>query len=165
MRRPIRASDHAQHQPNRSACSHPECFDRPRVPPSICERNQSEASKGDLLVRDNATRVELTHTFKPGEPNGLFDGGVAIVAPEGRTEGGSQCGLQHAGSAQLASIRQHLRTLARERRATREQRRNTDWQLLSFFDGTTKNKGREKAPSWAKRLSENLCRKGDFQDL
>ena len=41
---------------------------------------------------------------------------------------------------------------------------DTDWQLLMYFDGRLVNQGKQEAPSWAKRLAENLCRKGDFED-
>ncbi len=40
----------------------------------------------------------------------------------------------------------------------------TDWQLLLMFNGDKINKGREAAPSWAERLAQNACRKGDFRD-
>ena len=40
----------------------------------------------------------------------------------------------------------------------------TDWQLLVYFNGNKKSTGKEEAPSWALRISQNLCRKSDFRD-
>ena len=41
---------------------------------------------------------------------------------------------------------------------------DTDWQLLIYFDGDKKSSGEGEVPSWASRLAQNLCRKGDFRD-
>ena len=129
------------------------------------EVKSHEAKEGDLLVRDNATRVELTKAFKPGEPNGLFDGGVAVITPKQpnrRAEVNAVCSMPD-----LPNWPQYDNIYGRwleDGEQPGDKGGDTDWQLLSFFDGTTKNKGRENAPTWAKRLSENLCRKGDFQD-
>jgi hypothetical protein len=41
---------------------------------------------------------------------------------------------------------------------------DTDWQLLIYFDGNKKSSGEGEVPSWASRLAQNLCRKGDFRD-
>ncbi len=133
--------------------------------PSLEEVRSYEAEEGDLLVRNGNTRIELTQTFKPGEPNGLFDGGVAVITqgePNRRAEINAVCSMPDLPNwPQYDNI--YGRWLETDEQPG-EKGGDTDWQLLSFFDGKHMDKGGEKAPDWAKRLSENLCRKGDFQD-
>ena len=124
-----------------------------------------QAKEGDLLVRNDNTRIELTKTFKPGEPNGLFDGGVAVITkgePNRRAEVNAVCSMPD-----LPNWPQYDNIYGRWLEKGEEpgdKGGETDWQLLSFFNGKTVNKGREKAPAWAGRLSKNLCRKGEFAD-
>ena len=63
--------------------------------PSLEEVRSYEAEEGDLLVRNGNTRIELTQAFKPGEPNGLFDGGVAVISQgtEPQSRNRAVCGM------------------------------------------------------------------------
>ena len=45
------------------------------------ETRLHEAKPGDALVIDGATTITLTKEFRPGTPNGLFDGGVMVSSP------------------------------------------------------------------------------------
>ena len=45
------------------------------------ETRLREAEPGDALVIDGDTTITLTKEFRPGTPNGLFDGGVLVRAP------------------------------------------------------------------------------------
>ena len=133
--------------------------------PSLNEVKSHEAKDGDLLVRVDDTRIELTNAFKPGEPNGLFDGGVAVITkgePNRKAEINAVCSMPDLPNwPQYDNI--YGRWLEKGEQPG-DKGGETDWQLLSFFDGKVVNKGREEAPNWAKRLSENLCRKGEFKD-
>ena len=129
------------------------------------ETRLHEAKPGDTLVIDGATTITLTKAFRPGTPNGLFDGGVS------------------ASSAGLDAIRAEVNAVCsmpdlpnwpdydniygrwlESGEAPGAEGGDTDWQLLIYFDGTTQNKGGEEAPPWAQRLAQNACRKGDFSD-
>ena len=129
------------------------------------ETRLHEAKPGDTLVIDGATTITLTKAFRPGTPNGLFDGGVS------------------ASSAGLDAIRAEVNAVCsmpdlpnwpdydniygrwlETGETPGEEGGDTDWQLLIYFDGNEQNKGSEPAPAWAKRLAQNACRKGEFED-
>ena len=135
------------------------CTNQARETPS------HEAELGDTLVVEGDTEVRLTHAFKPGEPNGLFDGGISVITDgsEGiRAEVNAVCSMPDLPNwPEYDNI--YGRWLSDDEKPGVEGGK-TDWQLLLYFDGEAKNKGRETAPGWAKRLAQNLCRKGDFQD-
>ena len=109
--------------------------------------------------------VEMTHPFKPGEPNGLFDGGVRVKLPSEETqviEINAICSMPN-----LPDWPQYDNIYGRRLAKGEQPGINggaTDWQLLLHFDAEPENKGRETAPKWAARLAMNLCRKGDFRD-
>lgn len=135
------------------------CSDQAKEIPS------HEAELGDTLVVEGDTEVRLTHAFKPGEPNGLFDGGISITTDGSellKAEVNAVCSMPDLPNwPQYDNI--YGRWLTKGENPGVEGGK-TDWQLLLYFDGEAENKGREPAPSWAKRLAQNLCRKGDFQE-
>ena len=45
------------------------------------ETRLHEAEPGDALVIEGDTTITLTKAFRPGTPNGLFDGGVSVSTP------------------------------------------------------------------------------------
>ena len=129
------------------------------------EVRSHKAKPGDALVVVDDITIEMTHPFKPGEPNGLFDGGVRVKSSTGNKqiiEINAICSMPN-----LPDWPQYDNIYGR-RLAEGEQPGidggATDWQLLIHFDAEPENKGRETAPRWAQRLADNLCRKGDFRD-
>ena len=124
-----------------------------------------DAEPGDILVIVDGASVELTHPFKPGLPNGLYDGGVVVKGAgndQRQVEVNAICSMPD-----LPNWPEYDNIYGRWLEDGEEPGvagGDTDWQLLMHFDGKEVNKGKEKAPSWAKRLASNLCRKGDFQD-
>ena len=48
---------------------------------ALTETRLHEAEPGDALVIDGETTITLTQAFRPGTPNGLFDGGVLVSTP------------------------------------------------------------------------------------
>ena len=131
----------------------------------VKETPSHEAALGDTLVVAGDAEVRLTHAFKPGQPNGLFDGGISV------TTNGSEA-LQAEVNAvcsmpDLPNWPQYDNIYGRwlkDGEIPGVEGGKTDWQLLLYFDGQTKEQGRKPAPAWAERLAQNLCRKGDFQD-
>ena len=129
------------------------------------EVRSHEAKPGDALVVVDEIIVEMTHPFKPGEPNGLFDGGVRVKLPSEETqviEINAICSMPN-----LPDWPQYDNIYGRRLAKGEQPGINggaTDWQLLLHFDAEPENKGRETAPKWAARLAMNLCRKGDFRD-
>ena len=129
------------------------------------ETKQYLAKPGDILVMIEGTRIELTHQFKPGAPNGLLDGGVKIKTKGSETllaEVNAICSLPD-----LPNWPNYDNIYGRwlnENEIPGSKGGETDWQLLIYFDGKEMNSGIELAPKWANRLAMNLCRKGDFAD-
>ena len=129
------------------------------------ETRLHEAEPGDTLVIDGNTTITLTKAFRPGTPNGLFDGGVLVRAPgvdERSAEVNAVCSMPD-----LPNWPDYDNIYGRWLESSEvpgEEGGDTDWQLLIYFDGTTTNKGRQAAPSWAQRLAQNACRKGEFSD-
>jgi hypothetical protein len=129
------------------------------------EVKYQNAEPGDALVVSEGTTIELSHAFKAGEPNGLYDGGVIVDEPDnGRRliEINAVCSMPD-----LPNWPEYDNIYGRWLEADEEpgvDGGDTDWQLLMYFDGRLVNQGKQEAPSWAKRLAENLCRKGDFED-
>lgn len=125
----------------------------------------SKAEVGDVLVNTQSTEVILTSAFKPGQPNGLYDGGVKAITKTGETfqyEVNAVCSMPGLpGWPDYDNI--YGKTIANAEEAGKEGG-NTQWQLLLRFNGEVISKGKENAPSWAQRLAQNLCRKGDFDD-
>lgn len=129
------------------------------------ETPSHEAALGDTLVVVGDAEIRLTQAFKPGQPNGLFDGGISVTTNGNVTlqaEVNAVCSMPDLPNwPQYDNI--YGRRLSKGETPGVEGGK-TDWQLLLYFDGETKEKGREPAPAWAQRLAQNLCRKGDFQD-
>mgnify|MGYP003314898076 FL=1 len=129
------------------------------------ETRLHEAEPGDALVIDGETTITLTQAFRPGTPNGLFDGGVLVSTPgveERSAEVNAVCSMPD-----LPNWPDYDNIYGRwleTGEAPGAEGGNTDWQLLIYFDGTNQNKGGEEAPPWAQRLAQNACRKGDFRD-
>ena len=123
------------------------------------------AEPGDTLVVSEKTSIELSHAFKAGEPNGFYDGGVIVAEPDNSRrmiEINAVCSMPD-----LPNWPEYDNIYGRWLEADEEpgvDGGDTDWQLLMYFDGRVVNQGKEEAPMWAKRLAENLCRKGDFED-
>ena len=131
---------------------------RPEVP-------ASKAKVGDVLVSTQSTEVILTSAFKPGQPNGLYDGGVKAITKTGETsqyEVNAVCSMPGLpGWPDYDNI--YGKAIAKAEEAGKEGG-NTEWQLLLRFNGAVISKGKEEAPDWAQRLAQNLCRKGEFDD-
>ena len=129
------------------------------------EVKYQDAQPGDVLVVSDNTMIELSHPFKGGEPNGLFDGGVIVIEPDNtrkQIEINVVCSMPDLPNwPEYDNI--YGRWLETDEKPGVDGG-DTDWQLLMYFDGNLVNQGKEEAPPWAKRLAENLCRKGDFQD-
>ena len=129
------------------------------------ETRLHEAEPGDALVIEGDTTITLTTAFRPGTPNGLFDGGVLVNTPgveERSAEVNAVCSMPD-----LPNWPDYDNIYGRwleTGEAPGAEGGNTDWQLLIYFDGTNQNKGGEEAPHWAQRLAQNACRKGDFSD-
>ena len=125
----------------------------------------ARSQPGDALVIDGETTITLTKAFRPGTPNGLFDGGVLVRAPgvdERSAEVNAVCSMPD-----LPNWPEYDNIYGRwleSGEAPGAEGGDTDWQLLIYFDGTTQNKGGEEAPPWAQRLAQNACRKGEFSD-
>ena len=129
------------------------------------ETRLHEAKPGDALVIDGETTITLTKAFRPGTPNGLFDGGVSVSSAEmgeRSAEVNAVCSMPDLPNwPDYDNIYGRWLESGEEPGATGG---DTDLQLLTYFVGTGQNKGREEAPAWAQRLAENVCRKGDFSD-
>ena len=129
------------------------------------ETRLHEAKPGDVLVTEGETIIKLTKAFRPGTPNGLFDGGVSVSSAEmgeRSAEVNAVCSMPD-----LPNWPNYDNIYGRwleTGEAPGAEGGNTDWQLLIYFDGTNQNKGGEEAPPWAQRLAQNACRKGDFSD-
>ena len=125
----------------------------------------SDAKPGDTLVVVEDERIVLVDKFKPGQPNGLFDGSVKIISknkPERLTEVNAICSMPD-----LPNWPEYDNIYGRwlePGEAAGIEGGDTDWQLLIYFDGSEQNKGSEPAPAWAQHLAQNACRKGEFQD-
>ena len=129
------------------------------------ETPSHEAAPGDTLVVTGDAEVRLTHSFKPGQPNGLFDGGISVAT------NGSVTLLAVVNAVcsmpDLPNWPQYDNIYGRQLKDGETpgvEGGRTDWQLLIYFDGEIEEKGSEPSPAWAQRLAQNLCRKGDFQD-
>ena len=119
-----------------------------------------EASVGDTLVVVEDAEVRLTHAFKPGQPNGLFDGGISVTTNGSVTlqaEVNAVCSMPDLPNWP-AYDNIYGRRLA-DGETPGVEGGKTDWQLLLYFSGESKEKGRE--PVLAKRLAHNLCHKDD----
>ncbi|WP_206749774.1 hypothetical protein [Synechococcus sp. UW179A] len=123
------------------------------------------AKVGEVLVATDDAQVVLTAPFRAGQPNGLYDGGVKIETPSAGTthyEINAICSMPGLeGWPDYDNI--YGKTISNPSDAGQEGG-NTEWQLLLKFNGEDISKGKEKPPAWAKRLAQNLCRKGDFND-
>lgn len=131
----------------------------------IDEVPAQRAKVGDVLITTNDAQVILTAPFRPGQPNGLYDGGVKIETSSAVTthqEVNAICSMPGLeGWPDYDNI--YGKTINNPSDAGQEGG-NTEWQLLIKFNGENISKGKEKPPAWAKRLAQNLCRKGDFDD-
>ena len=129
------------------------------------ETKIANAKPGDTLTIVGDTSVILDSPFKPGQPNGLFDGGVKVNS-NGRqsrlAEVNVVCSMPNLPNwPEYDNI--YGRWLEDGERAGNKGG-DTDWQLLVYFNGDQKSTGKEEAPTWALRISQNLCRKSDFRD-
>ena len=129
------------------------------------ETKISNAQPGDTLAIVGDTSVILDSPFKPGQPNGLFDGGIKVDSKGQATrfaEVNVVCSMPDLPNwPEYDNI--YGRWLEDNEQAG-EKGGETDWQLLVYFNGNKKSTGKEEAPSWALRVSQNLCRKSDFRD-
>ena len=129
------------------------------------ETKIANAKPGDALTIVGDTSVILDSPFKPGQPNGLFDGGVKV------NSNGKQSRLAEVNVVcsmpDLPNWPEYDNIYGRwleDDEQAGEKGGETDWQLLVYFNGDKKNTGKEEAPTWAFRVSQNLCRKSDFRD-
>jgi hypothetical protein len=135
-----------------------------------CGRPQAEvpvqeARPGDLLVAVEGEAVYLESTFRPGVPNGLYDGSVRIQREsqaDSFMEVNAVCSLPDLpGWPPYDNI--YGRRLKDATEAGKG-KGDTQWQTLLPFDGAPREIGAEPSPAWALRLAQNLCRKGDFSE-
>ena len=129
------------------------------------ETKIANAKPGDTLTIVGDTSVILDSPFKPGQPNGLFDGGVKVNS-NGRQSRLAEVNVV-CSMPNLPNWPEYDNIYGRwleDGEQAGNKGGDTDWQLLSYFDGKNINNGKETAPRWARRLVQNLCRKGDFQD-
>ena len=131
----------------------------------INEIPAQRAKVGDVLITTDDVEVVLTAPFKPNQPNGLYDGGVKIKSTSTETthhEVNAICSMPGLeGWPDYDNI--YGKTINSPSDAGQEGG-NTEWQLLLKFSGENISTGKKKPPAWAKRLAQNLCRKGDFDD-
>ena len=129
------------------------------------ETKISNARPGDTLAIVGDASVILDNPFKPGQPNGLFDGGIKVGSkgkPTRLAEVNVVCSMPD-----LPNWPEYDNIYGRwleDGEQPGEKGGDTDWQLLIYFDGDKKSSGEGEVPSWASRLAQNLCRKGDFRD-
>ena len=132
---------------------------------STLEVPASRAKIGDVLVNTKSIEVILTSSFKPGQPNGLYDGGVKAITKTGEAslhEVNAVCSMPGLpGWPDYDNI--YGKPISKAEEAGKEGG-NTQWQLLLRFNGEVISKGKQEAPIWARRLAQNLCRKGEFDD-
>ena len=125
----------------------------------------SEAKIGDVLVISDDTQVRLSQPFRPGTPNGLYDGAVTTLSESGQDqhfEVNAVCSMPDLpGWPSYDNI--YGKPIASPSDAG-SSGGETKWQSLLRFDGTVSAEGPEASPEWAERLAQNLCRKGDFDD-
>ena len=129
------------------------------------ETKISNAQPGDTLAIVGDASVILDSPFKPGQPNGLFDGGIKVNS-KGKSTRFAEVNVV-CSMPDLPNWPEYDNIYGRwleDGEQPGEKGGDTDWQLLSYFDGKNVDKGQETAPPWARRLVQNLCRKGDFQD-
>ena len=125
----------------------------------------ADATPGDTLAIVKDETVVLVSEFKPGQPNGLFDGGIKVDSkgkPTRLAEVNVVCSMPN-----LPNWPEYDNIYGRwleDGEQPGEKGGDTDWQLLIYFDGDKKSTGEGEVPSWASRLAQNLCRKGDFRD-
>ena len=125
----------------------------------------SSATPGDVLTIVDDKKVVLVSAFKPGQPNGLFDGGIKVISDQGQprfAEINVVCSMPD-----LPNWPQYDNIYGRWLKKGEQpgiKGGETHWQLLSYFNGDKKSTGKQEVPLWAYRLSQNLCRKGDFSD-
>ena len=120
---------------------------------------------GDTLAIVGDESVILDSPFKPGQPNGLFDGGVK-VSSNGKKSRLAEVNVV-CSMPDLQNWPEYDNIYGRwleDDEIAGEKGGETDWQLLVYFNGNKKSTGKEEAPSWALRVSQNLCRKSDFRD-
>ena len=125
------------------------------------EIRSHQAEPGDVLVVVDDISVEMTHPF--GGAQRTFRWRRKNKAPQIRQVLGSQRCLQHARSAELASMQQHLWTPSNKGEEPGVEGGATDWQLLLHFEAEPENLGRETAPM-GPTLGGQSLQKGDFSD-
>jgi hypothetical protein len=138
---------------------------------AACQRSsmeipQARAKPGDLLVRVGEVLVKLEKPFRPGEPNGLFDGVVRLESKGGGTpvlmEINAVCSMPgEPGWPSYDNLYgRPLRRLAEANGRTGD----TQWQVLYNYSGRQDVRMGQKPGPWVDRLRENLCRRGEFDD-
>ena len=129
------------------------------------ETKIANAKPGDTLTIVGDTSVILDSPFKPGQPNGLFDGGVKVNS-NGRQSRLAEVNVV-CSMPNLPNWPEYDNIYGRwleDGEQAGNKGGDTDWQLLVYFNGDKKSTGKEEAPTWAFRVSQNLCRKSDFRD-
>lgn len=135
-----------------------------------CQANkeiaQSTAKPGEILAHHNGTTVKLVSSFRPGQPNGLFDGVVSLSGPEHKSkkliEINAVCSLPNEKDwPDYDNL--YGRTVQNPAEA-KGPTGKTEWQILYKFSGDIEVTTGKKPGAWADRLRDNLCRRGDFDD-
>jgi hypothetical protein len=127
---------------------------------------QAQSEPGDVLVSLGKTSVILEKQFKPGQPNGLFDG-VVSVSTSGNVkkqliEVNAVCSIpSEDGWPDYDNL--YGKEVADAKEADGPSG-NTSWQILYKFSGTAEAKMGQKPGDWTDRLRDNLCRRGSFDD-
>jgi hypothetical protein len=130
------------------------------------ETPQAKAQPGDVLVNVAGVSVRLVKPFRQGEPNGLFDGVVSLgSAGEAKPvlmEINVICSLP--GEPGWPSYDNLYGRVVESAEEAKGRSGDTQWQLLFHFSGRQEVRMGQKPGPWADRLSENLCRRGSFDD-
>jgi len=130
------------------------------------EKPLSTAKPGDIVVAMGPQRLELVQPFKPGEPNGLYQG---IVRLQRGTNGKPQLHEVNAvcSMPDLPNWPNYDNLYGKPLGSVEEskaQRGNTQWQILYHFNSAQEVKMGSNPGPWTSRLRDNLCRRGDFDD-
>lgn len=126
------------------------------------------AKPGDLLVEADGSRVVLVRAFTPGIANGLHKGVVKITPSAGDTQGQMYeitaiCSVK--GEPGWPTYDNIYGDPISDLKVKRPIPGKDRWQVLYHFDGRTEKIRKFDYGSWVSRLKNNLCRKGDFDDI
>lgn len=128
------------------------------------ETPQSRAQVDDILVKTQASSVQLKHSFRTAVPNALLDGVVRVQEKGGQRllEVNAVCSMPNTpGWPSYDNL--FGRPIQRVEEA-KGPTGTTRWQVLFHFNGRVETRMGTSPGPWLARLRDNLCRRGDFDD-